>query len=146
MLSIPTCFPALDALTVDALTLEERAELERAVDGPITPAMIADKLRGRAPSSPAPETSPQYLRTLHIWARADLKFYRDQMVDLENEIVELMADRDALYSDAEKDRKTRHIAALNRQRDTLRQHCAPYDAIILDIERKHTALQSSISE
>jgi hypothetical protein len=146
LFSIPTYVPALDALTLDALTLEERAELERAVDGPITPAMIADKLRGRAPPSPEPAASPQYLRVLLIWARADLQFYRDQMADLENEIVALMADRDALYSDAEKDRKTRHIAALNRQRDALRQHCAPYDAIILDIERKRTTPQSSISE
>lgn len=36
------------ALTLDDLTLAERAELERAVDGPISPQHIADKLRARS--------------------------------------------------------------------------------------------------
>ena len=117
------------------LTLAERAALERAVDGPITPTMIADKLRARG-SPVQTDTSPAYLRTLIAWARADLTFYRRQIAALDTEIVTLMADRDGLYSDAEKDRKTRHIAALARQRDGLVEHCGAYEAIMQDAAGK----------
>lgn len=127
-------FPASEPVLQD-LTLAERAELERAVDGPITPAMIADKLRARSCPG-ARDESPHRLRTLIAWARADLTFYRRQIAALDAEIVTLMADRDGLYSDAEKDRKTRHIAALARQRDGLLEHCGAYETILQDAAGK----------
>lgn len=131
-------FPTPEPLLQD-LTLAERAELERAVDGPITPAMIADKLRARGCAVKIDE-SPARCRTVIAWARADLAFYRRQIAALDAEIITLMADRDGLYSDAEKDRKTRHIAALTRQRDGLVEHCGAYETIMQDAAGKLAVL------
>ncbi|MBY0511039.1 MAG: hypothetical protein K2P94_12925 [Rhodospirillaceae bacterium] len=120
--------PAIADLTLHDLTLEERAILERAVDGPITPVMIADALRAR-PAAPRPDT-PAALRRLLAWASSDLAFYRGQITALETEIATVMADGGEYYGDTEKARKTRHVAALHRQRDGLAAHCGPYEAMI----------------
>jgi hypothetical protein len=128
---------AIADLTLHDLTLDERAALERAVDGPITPVMIADALRMR-PAVPRPDSAAA-LRRLMAWASTDLAFYHAQIADLETEIGAMADDGSKLYDDAEKCRKTRHIAALHRQRDGLVSHCAPYRAIIADAQAKLAA-------
>jgi len=133
--------------TIHDLTLEERNALERAVDGTITPTMIADVLRGRGrKAAPHAEHAPPYLRALVLWARADLKFYRARIADLDVEIAALMADRDGLYAPTEQDRKTRHIAALMRQKDDLVLHCRPYETILRDALTKLAARLTADAE
>lgn len=125
----------LPELSLGDLTLAERGELERAVDGPITAVMIADKVAARG-SRPVTDESPLYLLKLIAWATADLAFYRQQIMILETEIAALVADRDGLYAASERDRRARHIAALNRQRDSVLEECRPYETIIVDARRK----------
>jgi hypothetical protein len=73
------------------------------------------------------------------WAKADLAFYRRQMVALEDEMTRLMVDRDGIYSDGERDRRTRHVAVMQRQRDDLLQNCRSYESIITDARNKLAA-------
>lgn len=128
--------PAIGDLTLHDLTLEERAALERAVDGPITSRMIADTLRGRPAS--APRDGPAALRRLIAWASTDLAFYRGQVTALETEIAAVVTNSDGRYADTENVRKASHVAALNRQRNALVEHCGPYEAIIADARNRLT--------
>ena len=119
------------------LTLAERAALERSHDGPIPASAVADQIRRRAggisiPGRHAGDRLRRHLFRVIAWAQADLDFFQRQHDNLDAEIAALMANRDGLYGGGEKDRITRHIAQLGRQRDAVRESMAPYETIIAD--------------
>jgi hypothetical protein len=137
---------AFDTLTISHLSLKERGELERAVDGPITPAMIADKVRARDSVRGAESESAQILTARIRWARADIAFYERQIADLETERALLVVDHEKMYGMEESGRKARHVAALNTQQHNLRIQCEPYYATLHDALRKLAKLYGATNE
>jgi len=108
------------------LSLSEMGELERMIDGPISEVAIQDKIGLRGACAPK-QSTPSELADLIAFLRSDRGFYAREAERLESEISQMMADRDAMYSPNESDRKTVHINAVIRSRDDVLETVKFYD-------------------
>jgi hypothetical protein len=95
--------------TLSDLTLEERNELERMYDGPISERAIADVTAQRGAAPPV-MTGTHWSAV--AFALAQMAFYATEASKLAAEISKIDADTDGTYSPEEAERKGGHLDAI----------------------------------